>query len=110
MAENIFIGFRREPKNLEAVLRREGYNHKENYGNFIWYTREKEEWPQLILCDPNPIQIKAKFWDVLGIKVTSELAINYRLLDGTDKEAERLYKIIKKELSCFIYDQDFKKV
>ncbi len=110
MAENILIGFKRIPENLEAVLRREGYTYKENYGNFVLYTREKEEWPQLILCNPNPIPLKAKFWNVLGIDVSLELAINYRLLDGTDKEAERLSKVIKKELSCFVYNQDFKKI
>ena len=104
------MGFRKNPENLETVLRREGYTNKDAFGNFKVYTKEKEEWPQLILCDPNSVQLKKDFWDALKIKVALELAINYRLLDGTDKEAERLAQIIKKEIPCYVFDQDFKRI
>ena len=105
MDKNILMGFRKIPENLELILTREGYTNKEQYGDFTCYTREKYEWPQLILCDPSQIQVKREFWDKSKLKnIILELAINYNLEEGTIKEAKRLSWVIKKEIYCFVKD------
>src|SRR3989344_12892 len=98
MTEDIFIGFKRNPENLEAVLRREGYTQIERIGKFLVYTKEKEDWPQLFVCDPNLVEQREKYWRVVGINVVLELAINYHNADGSSNEVQRLSKIIIREL------------
>lgn len=110
MTEDIFIGFRRNPENLEAVLRREGYTQKEKVGEFTVYTREKDSWPQLFICNPNLIKPRAKYWDVLGINVVLELVINYSPVDGSSNEVQRLSKIIIKELKGIAYDKNLNEI
>ena len=109
MTEDIFIGFKREPQNLEVILRREGYTEKEKVGEFTVYTQKNDSWPQLFVCNPNLIKHRAKYWDVLGVNVVLELAINYHPADGSSNEVQRLSKIIIKELKGIAYDKNFEK-
>lgn len=110
MTEDIFIGFKREPQNLEVILNREGYTEKEKVGKFKVYTRKKDSWPQLFVCNPVLVPQREKYWKVLGVDVVLELAINYHSADGSSNEVQRLSEILIKELKGVAYDKNLEKI
>ena len=104
MTNDIDIGFKEEPKDLEGFLNKEGYtlDNEQTEEDCIFYYNKKDDWPRLFYF-PHTIEVEEEGevpdWENSGFKVGSELNINYHFGDNPVSKAGRLIRKIAKILN-----------